>query len=72
LTLIDEHSRECLTIDVKRDKPFFIYVSHYAPHWPLQAKEEDIAPYRDLYKKHERATLMDARLKPASNCLTTT
>ena len=44
-------------------KPFFIYVSHYAPHWPLQAKEEAIAAYRGLYEKKERAKLMQARLK---------
>jgi arylsulfatase len=44
------------------DKPFFIYVSHYAPHWPLHAQEEDIAPYRELYGKNERTKLMHARL----------
>ncbi|HIK96156.1 MAG TPA: hypothetical protein EYG03_29790 [Planctomycetes bacterium] len=44
------------------DKPFFIYVSHYAPHWPLQANEDDIAPYRELYEKTKRTTLMHARL----------
>ncbi len=42
--------------------PFFIYVSHYAPHWPLQADEKDIAPYRKLYEKTDRATLMQTRL----------
>ncbi len=45
------------------DKPFFIYVSHYAPHWPLQAKEKDIAAYRWLYEKNERTELMQARLR---------
>jgi arylsulfatase A-like enzyme len=44
-------------------KPFFIYVSHYAPHWPLQAREKDIAPYRELYEKQDLKTLMQARLK---------
>jgi arylsulfatase A-like enzyme len=47
----------------KSDKPFFIYVSHYAPHWPLQALEKDIAPYRKLYKKNDRKELMQARLE---------
>ena len=32
------------------EKPFFLYVAHSAPHWPLHAKEADIAKYRDLYK----------------------
>lgn len=31
------------------DKPFFLYVAHTAPHWPLQALEEDIAKYENTY-----------------------
>jgi arylsulfatase A-like enzyme len=31
------------------NKPFFMYVAFTAPHWPLQAKEEDIAKYRGYY-----------------------
>ena len=38
-------------------------MSHYAPHWPLQAKEEDIAPYRKLYQEQDLKTLMQDRLK---------
>lgn len=34
----------------KDNKPFFLYVAHTAPHWPLQAREEDIEKYKDLYK----------------------
>lgn len=35
---------------VLRDrKPFFLYLAHIAPHWPLQAKPEDIAKYRGRY-----------------------
>lgn len=34
----------------KTDKPFFLYVAQNAPHWPLQAKPEDIAKYKDTYK----------------------
>jgi arylsulfatase A-like enzyme len=30
-------------------KPFFMYVAYTAPHWPLQAPEEDIARHRDTY-----------------------
>ncbi|MDP6636487.1 MAG: arylsulfatase [Phycisphaerae bacterium] len=33
-----------------RGKPFFWYLAHNAPHWPLQAKPEDIAKYRGKYK----------------------
>lgn len=40
------------------DKPFFIYLSHYAPHTPIQAKEQDIAYYRSLPpgENHNHAT----------------
>jgi arylsulfatase len=31
------------------DQPFFLYVAYLAPHWPLHAKEEDIAKYRQKY-----------------------
>jgi arylsulfatase A-like enzyme len=32
-------------------KPFFLYVAHNAPHWPLQAPPEDIAKYKGKYMK---------------------
>ncbi len=31
-------------------KPFFLYLAHIAPHWPLQAKPEDIAKYEGKYE----------------------
>lgn len=34
----------------KSTKPFFLYVAENAPHWPLMAKPEDIAKYKDAYK----------------------
>ncbi|MCB1279595.1 arylsulfatase [Prosthecobacter sp.] len=34
-----------------KSKPFLLYLSHYAPHWPLHAKPEDIAKYRELYRQ---------------------
>ncbi len=34
-----------------KDRPFFLYMAHYAPHWPLHAKPEDMAKYRDLYRQ---------------------
>jgi arylsulfatase len=33
----------------KSDKPFFLYVAHAAPHWPLHARPEDIKEYEDTY-----------------------
>ena len=31
------------------EKPFFLYLAHAAPHWPLQAPEENIAKYEGSY-----------------------
>ncbi len=33
------------------EKPFFLYLAHIAPHFPLQAKKEDIAKYLGTYKE---------------------
>lgn len=33
----------------KENKPFFLYLAFTAPHWPLQAKAEDIAKYRGKF-----------------------
>jgi len=33
-----------------KDKPFFLFLAHNAPHWPLQALPEDIKKYEDTYK----------------------
>jgi len=35
---------------VGMNKPFLWYLAHNAPHWPLQAKPEDIAKYRGKYQ----------------------
>lgn len=32
------------------DKPFFLYLSYTAPHWPLHALPEDIKKYENTYK----------------------
>jgi len=44
------------------ERPLFVYVSHYAPHWPLQAEEAQIAPYRAQYAEADYKDLMEARL----------
>ncbi len=35
----------------KEDDPYFLYLAHCAPHWPLHALEEDIQKYKDRYKE---------------------
>lgn len=37
------------------EEPFFLYVAHCAPHWPLHAPEEEIEKYADTYKTGWRA-----------------
>ncbi|MEM7231906.1 MAG: arylsulfatase [Planctomycetota bacterium] len=32
-----------------KNRPFFLYLSYTAPHWPHQAHEEDIAKYKGKY-----------------------
>ncbi len=33
----------------QKQRPFFLYLAHIAPHWPLQAKPEDIRKYQSRY-----------------------
>ena len=34
---------------LEAQQPFFLYLAHAAPHWPLHAPEEDIARYDGVY-----------------------
>ena len=36
---------------IKRDQPFFLFLGYHAPHYPLQARPEDIKRYRGKYLK---------------------
>lgn len=40
---VTEHAQQA------RDRPFFLYLAHTAAHWPMHAKEADIARYRGAY-----------------------
>lgn len=33
----------------QKDKPFFLYVAYTAAHWPMHAREKDIAAYKGRY-----------------------
>ena len=37
------------TKNENKEKPFFLYLSYNAPHWPLQAPKPDIDKYRGKY-----------------------
>ena len=77
--LISNFAVEFIGEAAKKDRPFFLYMAHYAPHWPLHAKPQDIAKYRELYRnlgwdearrqRHQRAIAQgvipaDCRLSP--------
>ena len=47
---INEKSVQYIRQFGKSEKPFFLYMAHCAPHWPLHARPEDIAKYKDTYK----------------------
>jgi arylsulfatase len=48
--LITDYAVKFIDEAATKSKPFFLYVAHYAPHWPLHAKAQDMAGYRDLYR----------------------
>jgi len=47
LTFLAEHAAS----PEAKEMPFFLYVAHVAPHWPLHAREADIAPHRARYRE---------------------
>ncbi|TWT60619.1 arylsulfatase [Rubinisphaera italica] len=48
---INDHALQFLKEAVVKEEPFFLYVAHIAPHWPLHAHEQDIAAYRQQYQE---------------------
>jgi arylsulfatase len=38
-------------LEVDKDRPFFLYLTHNAPHFPLHALPEDIAKYKGKYSE---------------------
>jgi arylsulfatase len=70
-----DHAIKTIRRFVKTEKPFFVHLCYTAPHFPLQAPEEDIARYRGKYadgyftlreRRHQRQIefgLLDAKWK---------
>jgi arylsulfatase len=48
---ITDYALDWLDETFQNDKPFFLYLPLHAPHYPLQARPEDIAKYRGKYLK---------------------
>lgn len=46
---ISDHAVAQIAKHAGKDRPFFLFVSYTAPHWPLQAPEPVIAKYRERY-----------------------
>ena len=47
---IADHAIEYLRDFKQSPKPFFMYVAFTSPHWPLHARPEEIAKYKDTYQ----------------------
>ncbi|WP_232625230.1 arylsulfatase [Pareuzebyella sediminis] len=43
----------------RKRNPFFLYVAHCAPHWPLQAPEDAVQKYMKVYQKGWKAIRRD-------------
>lgn len=47
---LNEYAVRFMKKSLSENKPFFLYVAHIAPHWPLHAREKEIAQYRQYYR----------------------
>lgn len=47
---LNDYALQFLNEAITGEKPFFLYVAHIAPHWPLHAREAEVARYRDRYR----------------------
>jgi arylsulfatase len=46
---LNEHAVKYVRDMSAGDEPFFLYLAHTAPHWPLHARPQDIEKYKDTY-----------------------
>ncbi len=60
--LITDHGIEFIEEAQSKEKPFFLYLPYNAPHYPLQAPQEQIDKYRGKYSKGWSA-IRDARIE---------
>ncbi|MDA1166046.1 MAG: arylsulfatase [Planctomycetota bacterium] len=47
---LNDYALRFLKEGLKKKEPLFLYVAHIAPHWPLHAREADVARYRKRYR----------------------
>ena len=54
----DAFAREAVSfIDRHQNDPFFLYVAFVPPHWPMEAKPEDLAKFSHIPDLHRRTML---------------
>jgi arylsulfatase A-like enzyme len=46
---VSAFAADFVTRSAERSEPFFLYFAQSAPHWPLHAREADIARYRERF-----------------------
>jgi arylsulfatase A-like enzyme len=47
---VTDHAVQYINAPRAEATPYFLYVAYAAPHWPLHARESDIAKYRGRFK----------------------
>ena len=53
--LVDVFTRKALEfLGQKDERPFFLYLSYYPPHWPLEAPERYMEKYRNIQDVNRR------------------
>lgn len=46
---LNDRAAEYIKSNAGSSQPFFMYLAHNAPHWPLHARAEDVQKYRDQF-----------------------
>jgi arylsulfatase len=59
---INQHGVDYVRRQKGSEQPFFMYLAHNAPHWPLHARVEDVEKYRGQYNDGFEA-IREARYK---------
>lgn len=56
-------------INQHKDKPFFLYMAHYAVHTPIQAKDELIKKYNEKEKTHQKDPVYAAMVESVDDAV---
>ncbi|QDU79224.1 Arylsulfatase [Polystyrenella longa] len=49
--VFNQYANDFLSEAVAGEDPFFLYLAYVAPHWPLHAPEQYVAPHRERYRE---------------------